>query len=240
MYVARFTCSVERRFIPTALSTSATVESRWRSTKCRLRSSAGVNHRGVTEGRPSPAAAPTIRSQSGPSPSGRKQARVSSYRRPPSMPRHSWTAGFQPPATRSRSASKEWVAPSGPGACRALTRGSPSVPVTDHPERTSMPRPLVSSVAGPPSPASIRARTSSPASASSNAARWPVWLVVNTTARVPGSTPNRSAYSAAAEASITPGRSSSANATGRSWAPVAKITRPARTCHTRSTGRDRS
>ena len=77
-----------------------------------------------------------------------------------------------------------------------------------------------------------------PAAASAIAASCPAWFVLNTTARSPASTPKRSAYRRAAEASITPGRSLRRNPIGRSWAPVASTTRRARTWRTRSIGAD--
>ena len=65
----------------------------------------------------------------------------------------------------------------------------------------------------------------------------PESFVVKRATRSPGSTPNRSTYVAAADASITPGRSFPAKATKRSCAPVASTTRAARMCQRRSSVR---
>ena len=86
------------------------------------------------------------------------------------MPRHSWVTGFHPPETSSRSASIVSAAPPGPATCTAETRGSPSVPVTAHPLRTSTPSARDASLAGPPSPTSMTAAISTPAAARTAAA----------------------------------------------------------------------
>ena len=104
--------------------------------------------------------------------------------------------------------------PSGPITWTARTRSSRSVPATAQPSRTSATK-----------------ATSAPASVSVWATSRVESFVVKMTARLPGRTPKSRTYRATAPASITPGRSSSAKAIGRSCAPVARITRPARTCH---------
>ncbi len=99
---------------------SATVWSRCRSTNEADRSPS-TNHTGSTAGRPSPPAVPTVSSHGGPSP-GRKQARSSSYRTDPPIPRQSPRFGFQPPETRRLSFSSA----SGGASVRAACTSTPA------------------------------------------------------------------------------------------------------------------
>ena len=166
-----------------------------------------TNQRGVLAGT-SPAADPSTDSHGGP-PSGTKVARSSSYRSPPPIERQSPRFGFQPPETASRSTSN---ASSPPSVVRTRIRSSRSAAQRlDHQlARTRVDRPhdvdagVPEDVGDPEAPARS----------------WRTPPRVRPVAR--RSAPRRSA---AAPASMTPGRSFPANAIGRSIAPVARTTR---------------
>ena len=127
----------------------------------------------------------------------RRPARSRLVRRPSAArrrcDRQSWVAGFQPPETSRRSASRVSSSPSEPATLTVCTLPSPSAADTALPVRTSRPAARAASVAGPPAPGSTIAATSSPARVSAIADSCPAWFVLKTTARSPASTPKRSA-----------------------------------------------
>ena len=171
---------------------------------------------------PSPAARPTTSSQSGPPESGTKHDRQGSKRTAPPIARHSPRFGFHPPETARSSVRSVLRSPRSSDKTMASSCSSPQVPST-------------CPAAGPPMIEII-----APACPRTFIGMCQPSVHEKMLISEPGRTPKRSTNAAAAEASITPGRSFPANAIGRSVAPVARITRPARTCQRRSIVAERS
>ena len=226
--------------MPTASSTSATVESRCRSTKCsrqvvgrrepeRRTVGSHLAGRRAHDRRASAVRCRRGRSMRAPRRSaGRRRSRATAGRSGSSRRRRA-----------ARSVSKRLGGAAGPGQrAPSEIRGSPSVPVTAQPLRTSMPA-RAGRVARRAALADVDDRGDLETEIGEREGRVVPGVVRREHHRARSRAARRTGRRRAArdDASITPGRSLSANAIGRSCAPVAATTtRPARTCQTRATG----